>query len=110
MLDSRLISYLERQQIPFCLIGGLALAAWGVARYTADADLLTLDSRILDTALWSDWGTISPRITKGDAADILALLGNAEALRRPALKEEVASTVPQLTHDARIFWTKISAL
>lgn len=172
MLDSRLIAYLERQQIPFCLIGGLALAAWGVVRYTADADLLTLDSRVLDTALWSDWRNSAPRITKGDAddplggvvrfpgpprqdlilgrgsaarialdtsersdsfpcpvatplglillkleagspqdaADILALLGNAEALRRPALKEVAASIVPQLTHDARMFWAKISAL
>lgn len=44
-----------------------------------------------------------------DAADILALLGNAEALDRPALKDEVASTLPQLTRDAQAFWAKISA-
>jgi hypothetical protein len=43
-----------------------------------------------------------------DAADILALLGNAGALGRPSMKEEVASTVPRLTQDARTFWAKIS--
>ena len=172
MLDARLTSHLDRHGIPFCLIGGLALAAWGVARYTADADLLTMDARILDLVLWSKWEAGTPRITKGDsedplggvvrfpgpprqdlilgrgaaarialetaeqaepfpcpvasplglillkleagspqdAADILALLGNAQALGRPSLKEGVASLVPQLTRDAQAFWVKISAL
>ncbi len=45
-----------------------------------------------------------------DAADILALLGNAEALGHPSLKEDVASTIPQLTHDARAFWVMILTL
>jgi hypothetical protein len=53
MLDSRLLSHLERHQIPFCLIGSLALTAWGVPRYTADADLLTLDRRVLELAFWN---------------------------------------------------------
>lgn len=172
MLDSRLITHLEGHQIPFCLIGGLALAAWGVARYTADADLLSLDPRVLDASLWAMWEGGSPRITKGefddplggvvrfpgpprqdlilgrgsaarlaletceqseafpcrvasplglillkleatspqDAADILALLANAQALGRPTLNQDVASLVPQLTGDARAFWTKISSL
>ncbi|MDP1832842.1 MAG: hypothetical protein Q8K67_12345 [Geothrix sp.] len=170
MLDPRLTSHLDRHGIPYCLIGGLALAAWGVARYTADADLLSLDARILDNTLWSAWGTEPPKITKGDiddplggvvrfpgpprqdlilgrgaaarialetsersesfpcpvasplglillkleagspqdAADILALLGNAQALGRPSLEGEVASMVSQLTHEARAFWVKIS--
>lgn len=172
MLDARLTSHLERHGISFCLIGGLALAAWGVARYTADADLLTMDARILDLDLWSGWEADPPRITRGDAddplggvvrfpgpprqdlilgrgaatrialetsvrceafpcpvasslglillkleaggpqdaADILALLGNAEALGRPSLKAEVAAILPQLTPEARIFWVKISTL
>ncbi len=172
MLDARLVSMLERHDVPFCLIGGLAMAAWGVARYTADADLLTLDPRILDPTLWSEWEGEAPRITRGDiddplggvvrflgpprqdlilgrgaaarlaldsceqsdsfpcpvasplglillkleatspqdAADILALLANAEALSRPSLKAQVESLVLQLTPDAQVFWKKISRL
>jgi len=71
MLDARLTAHLERHGIPFCLIGGLALAAWGVARYTADADLLTMDVRILELDLWSEWVAGAPRITRGDADDPL---------------------------------------
>ncbi len=41
MIDLRIISHLKHQGVGHCLIGGLALAAWGVARYTAGADLLT---------------------------------------------------------------------
>lgn len=172
MIDLRIISHLTRQNVGHCLIGGLALAAWGVARYTADADLLTLDPRVLDPSLWSDWGTSGPRITRGDsedplggvvrfagpprqdlilgrgaaarialetaerseafpcpvaspcglillkleagspqdAADILALLGNAQYLGRPDLKTEVLSQVHLLTGEARAFWTKVSTL
>jgi len=170
MLDSRLVSHLDKHQIPFCLIGGLALAAWGVARYTADADLLALDPRILDPTLWSTWTGAIPRITKGDlddplggvvrfsglprqdlilgrgsaarmaltgaqrreafpcpvasplglillkleasspqdAADILALLGNAEALGLPELKAEVEASIPELTREAQACWGRIS--
>lgn len=172
MLDTRLTSMLDRKGIRYCLIGGLAMAAWGVARYTADADLLTLDPRILNPAFWSGWEGDAPRITKGDlddplggvvrfpgpprqdlilgrgvaarlaletceqseafpclvasplgiillkleatspqdAADILAVLANAEALGRPSLKAQVESLVPQLTRDAQVFWKKISQL
>ena len=172
MLDSRLLSHLDHHQIPFCLIGGLALAAWGVARYTADADLLTLDRRVLDPAFWYGCEAGAPHITTGDsedplggvvrfpgpprqdlilgkgaaariametceqptafpcpvasplglillkleatspqdAADILALLGNAEALGRSSLKGDVSSFAPQLTQEAQVFWVKVSAL
>lgn len=172
MLDARLTSLLDRKDISYCLIGGLAMAAWGVARYTADADLLTLDPRILNSAFWSGWEGEAPRITKGDiedplggvvrfagpprqdlilgrgaaarlaletceqseafpclvasplglillkleatspqdAADILALLANAEAIGHPSLKAQVESLVPQLTQDAQFFWKKITQL
>jgi len=172
MIDLRIISHLNHQNVGHCLIGGLALAAWGVARYTADANLLTLDPRVLDPSLWSDWGALGPRITRGDsedplggvvrfagpprqdlilgrgaaarialetaersegfpcpvaspcglillkleagspqdAADILALLGNAPSLGRPDLRAEVLSQVHQLTGEARAYWTKVSGL
>ncbi len=71
MIDLRILSHLKRQNIEHCLMGGLALAAWGVARYTADVDLLTLDPRVLDASLWGDWGGSGPRITIGDSEDPL---------------------------------------
>ena len=37
MFDPRLIAHLQDRNIAFCLIGGVALSAWGVARYTPDA-------------------------------------------------------------------------
>jgi hypothetical protein len=172
MLDARLVAHLSDRKASFCLIGGLGLAAWGVARYTADADLLTLDARVLEPAFWADWDEGLPRITKGDvddplggvvrfpgpprqdlilgrgaaarialdtseqseafpcpvasplglillkleasspqdAADILALLGNAGALGRPSLKDDVAAAVPRLTREAQAFWSKVSSL
>lgn len=171
MFDPRLIAHLQDRNIAFCLIGGVALSAWGVARYTADADFLTLDPRILDPAFWSIFAP-PPTLTRGedddplggvarfpgpphqdlilgkgaaarialqtceqreafpcpvasplglillkleatspqDAADILALLGNAEALGRPNLKEEIGALVAELTPDARAFWAKVSTL
>lgn len=45
-----------------------------------------------------------------DAADILALFGNAEALGRPSLRQDVSSSMPQLSREAQAFWTKISSL
>jgi len=35
MIEPRLTAHLEHHEIPFCLIGGLALAAWGVARWVS---------------------------------------------------------------------------
>lgn len=172
MLDRRLTDHLARHEVPFCLIGGLALAAWGVARYTADADLLTMDPRVLEPAFWSGLSLIPPHITRGDAddplggvvrfpgpprqdlilgrgaaatmalstslraepfpcpvasplglillkleagspqdaADILSLLGNAEALGRRSLKDDVSSAAPRLSGEAKAFWAKISTL
>lgn len=45
-----------------------------------------------------------------DAADILALLGNTEALGRLSLRKDVSSLTPWLTHEARGFWAKVSSL
>lgn len=52
MLDGSLLAHLERAELRFCVIGGIALAAHGHARYTADVDLLTMDRRVLDDAFW----------------------------------------------------------
>ncbi len=36
----RLVRVLERARVPHAVIGGLAVAAWGVPRATEDIDLL----------------------------------------------------------------------
>jgi hypothetical protein len=54
VLDRRLVARLEDGGVRFCVIGGLALAAHGYARYTADVALLTMDRRVLDATLWGD--------------------------------------------------------
>lgn len=70
MLDGSLLAHLERAGIRYCVIGGIALAAHGHARYTADVDLLTMDRRVLDQAFWRDAGrAVEVRI--GDADDPL---------------------------------------
>lgn len=38
----RITALLERLKVPYCLIGGYAVAAHGVPRYTADVDLMVI--------------------------------------------------------------------
>lgn len=52
MLDVALLAYLERAEVRYCVIGGVALAVHGYARYTSDVDLLTMDRRVLDETFW----------------------------------------------------------
>lgn len=71
-VDSPLVQHLRRNGVDACLIGGLALAAWGHARFTQDVDLLTLDARILLDSFWKGSGLPIPAIHPGDSADPLA--------------------------------------
>jgi hypothetical protein len=70
VLDRLLLAHLQRRRIPFCVIGGIALAAHGYARYTADVDLLTMDPRVLDPSMWIDAGR-AVEIREGDVDDPL---------------------------------------
>lgn len=54
LLD-RLLLYLEARDARAALIGGMALAAYGIARATFDIDMLLTDRRILRTGFWSEW-------------------------------------------------------
>lgn len=71
MLDRALLEHLEQQRVPYCVIGGVALAAHGHARYTADVDLLTMDRRVLDAAFWIG-APLEVEIRVADAEDPLA--------------------------------------
>lgn len=51
-LVDRVGAVLRENGIAHALIGAAALAARGIARSTFDIDLLTLDRRVLDPALW----------------------------------------------------------
>ena len=52
MIDSAVLTRLTDEAVPFCVIGATALATHGVARFTADVDLLTVDDRVLRAELW----------------------------------------------------------
>jgi len=80
LLD-RVAAVLRQAQIPHALIGASALAAHGVARSSTDQDLLVLDRRSLDTALWEDLRAagIYVEIRRGDAEDPLAGIVRFEA-------------------------------
>jgi hypothetical protein len=79
------VRHLDAGAVDTAVIGGLALAAHGVARATLDADLLVVDRRVLDEAFWK--GLTAPaslRVVRGEADDPLAgvvhLQGEAEAV------------------------------
>ena len=68
------VGRLRAHGTPFALVGAAALALHGVVRSTRDLDVLTLDTRCLDTEYWRpiDAGAIDVAVRRGDAADPLA--------------------------------------
>jgi hypothetical protein len=72
LLD-QITDHLEREQIPFALIGAAALAVHGISRSTLDIDLLVCDRRVLDDDFWAPFAaTVVIDIRRGDAVDPLA--------------------------------------
>jgi len=79
------VQHLAAGAVDTAVIGGLALAAHGVARATLDADLLVVERRVLGEAFWKGLtDRASLRVVRGDADDPLAgvvhLEGEAEAV------------------------------
>ncbi len=64
--------HLERAGVRHALIGAAALARHGVARATADIDLLTLDPRVLAASFWRQLEGVAADCRMGDAEDPLA--------------------------------------
>jgi hypothetical protein len=72
-LFDRVVALLRKNGIAHALIGAAALAARGIARSTFDIDVLTVDRRVLEAALWDDLRArpITIEIRSGDADDPL---------------------------------------
>jgi predicted nucleotidyltransferase len=68
------VRVLESAGVRHALIGAAALAIRGVSRSTADIDLLTVDPKALDEALWAEFPRRGSgfRLLKGDFDDPLA--------------------------------------
>ncbi|MDX1997043.1 MAG: hypothetical protein SF066_04930 [Thermoanaerobaculia bacterium] len=73
-LLERVATTLSRAGIPHAVIGGRALASHGVGRATFDDDLLTVDRRCLDPAIWAPFLATPTKIDirRGDLFDPLA--------------------------------------
>lgn len=71
MIDRDLCMFLKSKGISFTLIGAVALAVHGVARFTADVDLLTSDPTVLSPGFWTDFRGAQPELRTGDAEDPL---------------------------------------
>lgn len=65
---------LDRDGIPHAVIGAMALAVHGVLRASDDIDLLVMDQRCLDAAMWEDLeqSGVAVEVRRGDADDPLA--------------------------------------
>lgn len=77
---------LQAAGVRCALIGAAALAAAGVARSTYDLDLLAVDARVLDEAMWAAVraGGASVEIRRGDADDpLLGVVRISSAGERP---------------------------
>lgn len=68
------VAVAERQraaEVPFAVIGAVAMAVHGFPRQTLDFDFFTTDRRTLDSALWAEMEPAA-EICRGDAEDPLA--------------------------------------
>ena len=71
-LLEKVVLILEQHRIPHALIGAGALAVHGVSRSTLDQDLLAMDTRALDAAVWRELPDVEVDVRRADDADPLA--------------------------------------
>lgn len=72
-LLAEVVAVLDEHDVGYGLIGGVALAAHGVARATLDTDLLVVDMRVLDREMWTNsLSDAALDIRRGDSDDPLA--------------------------------------
>jgi hypothetical protein len=70
---------LALKDVDFCLIGAAALAVHGVARFSVDIDLLTMDSGVADSAFW----TLPADVRRGDFDDPFEAVIRVSAAQTP---------------------------
>lgn len=107
MIDPEIAACLRDAGIRFCLIGAQALARHGVVRFTADADLLVMNARVLSRDFWPPAlaGAISA-LRRGDGDDPLA--GVVRFTTRPQVDllvgrgEIMRAAVDNAVHDGMI--------
>jgi hypothetical protein len=72
-LLAEVVAVLDEHDVRYGLIGGVALAAHGVARATLDTDLLVVDMRVLDRGIWTNpLSDAALDVRRGDSDDPLA--------------------------------------
>lgn len=72
LLDD-VVRHLDRNDVRAALIGAVALSVYGVARATFDADLLTVDRRVLTDEFWAPLrNRADVEVRRGDYDDPLA--------------------------------------
>jgi hypothetical protein len=71
-LAARVIEHLRAHGIPGAIVGGVAMALHGIARATADLDVLVVAASVLDARFWEALGPeVDRHVRKGDASDPL---------------------------------------
>lgn len=80
------VRWLRGRKVKCGLFGAFAMAAYGVARFTADADLLVVDEAVLSPAFWRgfQWQT---RVAYGDSDD--PFVGAVEVWKPDALRVDI---------------------
>ena len=79
-LLSEVVQHLERNSVRMALMGAAAMPVYGVARSTADADLVTVDRNVLDRGFWEALKNAVIDVRRGDQFDPLA---GVVRLKRP---------------------------
>ena len=63
-LLAEVLQLLERERVPYALIGAAAMAVRGVSRSTADVDLWSVDAGILRREAWAAFEAPTALVTE----------------------------------------------
>jgi len=72
VIRDRVLEILNDLGVQYAVVGAVAVAARGVARSTVVLDILTIDTRVFDAAVWMPSRDMTVDVRKGDVDDPLA--------------------------------------